>query len=88
MRRFLFCHAGVKLGSPLRRQREEDLLWIKDEFLRSEQNFGKYVVDGYTPSSTRYPAESYQHQYWSLCIGNSNFADYLGRSDVCDLNSA
>ena len=31
---FFFAHAGVKPGVPLRRQREEDLLWIRDEFLR------------------------------------------------------
>src|ERR1700694_5595090 len=32
---FFFAHAGVKPGVPLRRQREEDLLWIRDEFLQS-----------------------------------------------------
>ncbi|MCK1404952.1 metallophosphoesterase family protein [Bradyrhizobium sp. 76] len=46
---FFFAHAGVKPGVPLRQQREEDLLWIRDEFLQSEQNFGKYVVHGHTP---------------------------------------
>jgi serine/threonine protein phosphatase 1 len=46
---FFFAHAGVKPGVPLRRQREEDLLWIRDEFLRSEEDFGKFVVHGHTP---------------------------------------
>ena len=46
---FFFVHAGVQPGVPLDRQREEDLLWIRDDFLLSEENFGKYIVHGHTP---------------------------------------
>jgi serine/threonine protein phosphatase 1 len=46
---YFFVHAGVKPGVPLRQQREEDLLWIRDEFLQSKENFGKFVVHGHTP---------------------------------------
>lgn len=46
---FFFVHAGVRPGVPLRRQREQDLLWIRDEFLHSEDNFGKFIVHGHTP---------------------------------------
>jgi serine/threonine protein phosphatase 1 len=46
---FFFAHAGVKPGVPLQQQREKDLLWIRDEFLQSKQNFGKFVVHGHTP---------------------------------------
>jgi serine/threonine protein phosphatase 1 len=46
---FFFVHAGVRPGVPLRQQREEDLLWIRDEFLQCEDNFGKFVVHGHTP---------------------------------------
>ncbi|WJR78793.1 metallophosphoesterase [Bradyrhizobium sp. NP1] len=49
---FFFAHAGVKPGVPLRRQHERDLLWIRDEFLRSEEDFGKFVVHGHTPVSS------------------------------------
>ena len=46
---FLFVHAGIRPGVPLRKQREEDLLWIRDEFLSCEQRFEKFVVHGHTP---------------------------------------
>ena len=46
---FLFVHAGVRPGIPLRKQKEEDLLWIRDEFLLSDQDFGKFIVHGHTP---------------------------------------
>ena len=46
---FFFVHAGVKPGVPLSLQKEADLLWIRDEFLLHEENFGKIVVHGHTP---------------------------------------
>ncbi|MFB9268828.1 metallophosphoesterase family protein [Bradyrhizobium erythrophlei] len=46
---FFFVHAGVRPGTPLTEQREADLLWIRDEFLQSKKNFGKYIVHGHTP---------------------------------------
>lgn len=47
---YFLCHAGVRPGVPLERQREEDLLWIREEFLSSKANFGKIVVHGHTPT--------------------------------------
>jgi serine/threonine protein phosphatase 1 len=46
---FFFVHAGVKPGVPLERQREEDLLWIRDDFLLHKKDFGKVIVHGHTP---------------------------------------
>ena len=34
----------------LSRQAESDLLWIRDEFLSSNEDFGKIVVHGHTPT--------------------------------------
>ncbi|WP_454650440.1 metallophosphoesterase family protein [Bradyrhizobium liaoningense] len=48
---FFFVHAGVKPGVALDRQKDADLLWIREEFLTSEERFGKYVVHGHTPVS-------------------------------------
>jgi serine/threonine protein phosphatase 1 len=46
---FYFVHAGVRPGISLAKQREEDLLWIRNEFLLCEDDFGKIVVHGHTP---------------------------------------
>lgn len=46
---FLFVHAGVRFGIPLAEQREADLLWIRNEFLDRDANFGKFIVHGHTP---------------------------------------
>jgi serine/threonine protein phosphatase 1 len=46
---YFFAHAGVKPGVPLDQQVSNDLLWIREEFLRHEGAFGKVVVHGHTP---------------------------------------
>jgi calcineurin-like phosphoesterase family protein len=46
---FLFVHAGVRPGIPLDQQSEEDLLWIRDDFLHYQGDLGKIVVHGHTP---------------------------------------
>lgn len=46
---YFFAHAGVRPGAPLSRQSEHDLLWIRDEFLDSDETFEKIVVHGHTP---------------------------------------
>lgn len=46
---FLFVHAGIRPGVPIRQQKEEDLLWIREEFLSFEQPFESFVVHGHTP---------------------------------------
>jgi serine/threonine protein phosphatase 1 len=48
--RYFLCHAGVRPGVPLQHQREHDLLWIRDEFLRARTGFEKVVVHGHTPA--------------------------------------
>jgi serine/threonine protein phosphatase 1 len=47
---YLFVHAGIRPGVPLERQERDDLLWIRDEFLRSPVDHGKIVVHGHTIS--------------------------------------
>jgi serine/threonine protein phosphatase 1 len=46
---FYFVHAGIRPEIPLVKQREEDLLWIRDDFLLWERPFEKFIVHGHTP---------------------------------------
>jgi len=48
---YFFVHAGVRPGVALERQRQEDMLWIRQDFLFCEEDFGKIVVHGHTPVS-------------------------------------
>lgn len=45
---YFFVHAGVRPGIPLNNQSDEDLLWIREEFLNSKADHGKIVVHGHT----------------------------------------
>jgi Calcineurin-like phosphoesterase len=47
---FFFVHAGVRPGIALGAQSPRDLLWIRDDFLLHEDDFGKVVVHGHTPT--------------------------------------
>lgn len=47
---FFFTHAGVRPGIPLQKQSPEDLLWIREDFLLHEGDFGMFVVHGHTPA--------------------------------------
>jgi serine/threonine protein phosphatase 1 len=44
-----FVHAGLRPGRRLDEQSDYDRLWIRDEFLVGDHDFGKYVVHGHTP---------------------------------------
>ena len=45
---YFFCHAGVRPGVPLDRQLREDLLWIREPFLRDGRDHAAVVVHGHT----------------------------------------
>jgi serine/threonine protein phosphatase 1 len=47
--KYIFVHAGLKPRIKLKKQNEKDLLWIRDEFIYSKNNFGKTIVFGHTP---------------------------------------
>ncbi|PPQ31660.1 hypothetical protein CCR94_08280 [Rhodoblastus sphagnicola] len=49
---YYFCHAGARPGIALEHQSDEDLLWIRDDFLAFKGGFGKVVVHGHTPNPT------------------------------------
>lgn len=45
---YLFVHAGIRPRINLSRQRTTDLIWIREEFLRSEEDHGVVVVHGHS----------------------------------------
>ncbi len=46
---YLFVHAGFRPGVPVADQTDEDVYWIRNEFIASDYDFGKRVVFGHTP---------------------------------------
>lgn len=45
---YVFVHAGIRPGVPLGDQDRDDLIWIREPFLSSTENFGFKVVHGHT----------------------------------------
>jgi len=51
---YVFVHAGVRPGVPLEAQSEQDLLWIREDFLMDKRPLGATIVHGHTPASRPY----------------------------------
>lgn len=49
---YIFVHGGLRPDLPLAAQKEEDLLWIRKEFILSDIDFGRRVIFGHTPVRT------------------------------------
>jgi serine/threonine protein phosphatase 1 len=45
---YAFVHAGFREGVPIEFQTPEDMMWIRNEFLWSDADFGKIAVHGHT----------------------------------------
>lgn len=52
---YIFVHAGLMPGVAIENQREEDLLWIRGDFIFSEFDFKKKVIFGHTPMKSHKP---------------------------------
>lgn len=52
----LFAHAGIRPGLPFDQQTEDDLCWIRDDFLTDRRDHGRLIVHGHThlPQATHY----------------------------------
>jgi len=48
---YFFSHAGVRPGVPLSEQSDDDLMWIRYEFLASDALYDKVIVHGHTPAN-------------------------------------
>lgn len=49
---YLFVHAGLRPGVPLREQSLGDLCEVRDPFLHDDSDYGKRVIFGHTPFAT------------------------------------
>lgn len=47
---YFFTHAGIRPGVPLDDQEQQDLRWIRRDFLESEADHGMIVIHGHTVS--------------------------------------
>ena len=45
---YLFVHAGLRPGVAIADQSVSDLRWIRDDFLRHRESFGKLVIHGHS----------------------------------------
>jgi len=52
---YVFVHAGLKPGVSIDCQQEEDLLWIRGEFIFNDFDFKKKVIFGHTPMKSHQP---------------------------------
>lgn len=50
MGRILFVHAGIKPGIDLKRQKDSDLMWIRQPFLDEGPQLPVLVIHGHTPA--------------------------------------
>lgn len=48
---YLFVHAGLRRNVALESQDPQDLLWIREEFINTDFDFGRRVIFGHTPFS-------------------------------------
>lgn len=55
---YIFVHAGLRPGVPLAEQEPRDLLWIRQEFINSDFDWGRTVVYGHTPLQEPYLTET------------------------------
>jgi serine/threonine protein phosphatase 1 len=44
-----FVHAGLDPARPLHQQQDRDRLWMREPFIHSDHDFGRFVVHGHTP---------------------------------------
>jgi serine/threonine protein phosphatase 1 len=57
---FAFVHAGVRPGVALTNQDEDDLLWIREEFIETEASHERIIVHGHTWESDQPQVRPYR----------------------------
>ncbi len=52
---YIFVHAGIAPNKSITEQDEDDLLWIRGEFIYTNLKVGKKIIFGHTPSKNFLP---------------------------------
>ncbi len=47
---YFFVHAGIRPGTALDAQSEQDMLWIRERFLADDRDHGVIIVHGHSPT--------------------------------------
>jgi serine/threonine protein phosphatase 1 len=55
---YYIVHAGLKPGVAMEGQNIKDMLWIRENFITSDYNFGKKIIFGHTPFYSPYVTEN------------------------------
>ena len=80
---YIFVHAGLRPDLPLDGQCDEDLVWIREEFIRGYR--GKTVVFGHSPTTL---IDGTTDIYWGCDkIGIDTGVAYGGRLSLLELPS-
>lgn len=89
---YYFCHAGVEPHVPLKKQKEEDLLWIRKWFIKMYHGKETIIV-GHTPvqiifkSLEHNPEPQFLNNNIILCDTGSGTFTYGGRLSCVDVLS-
>lgn len=85
-KKFLLVHAGIKSGD-LSQNTRTDFLWIREEFLMSEEEFPFTVIFGHTPTPliSEWTGEKEECKIWKKSdrIGIDCGATFLGGKLAC-----
>jgi len=76
---YIFTHAGLKPRIALERQKFDDCVWIREEFINSDHDFGKLVVFGHTPVHIITHVRDYKPFYDGKKLGIDTGCVYGGK---------
>ena len=60
---YLFVHAGIRPGVPWDEQTDEDLFWIREEFVLHPHGLPETIVFGHTPARQPFVAAAVQDRH-------------------------
>ena len=78
--KYFFSHAGINPNKQISEQNDDDLYWIREEFIGFEHNLDKTVVFGHTPFTEPY----IEHNKIGIDTGCGKIDDGKLTAIICD----